>query len=291
MVTIAPPSTDSPLLTTQHILATIDHHASDTALILLPGIQFYTGQLLDIPTITAHAHKHQIPIIWDLAHAVGNVPLHLHDWNVDAAAWCSYKYLNAGPGSIGGLFLHANNTSSSTYNHSLAGWWGSSKPTRFAMTNNFDPSPGASSLQLSNPSVFDITSLNASLELFALAGGMPSLRTKSLALTSYLETLLRNLHNTHPDFHILTSSNPAERGAQLSVRLSPGLLDKVMQELEIRGVVIDERKPDVIRVAPAPLYNGWVDVWEFVKAFGEALSVSVEAGSGAKGSSELLQTT
>jgi kynureninase len=245
---------------------------------LLPGIQFYTGQYFDIPTITKAAQAAGIFVIWDLAHAVGNVPLKLHDWNVDAAVWCSYKYLNAGPGAVGGLFVHEKNSQVATeagkltFANRLSGWWGSSKASRFTMDNKFVPIPGASGFQLSNPSILDITSLNASLEMFAQAGGMQPLRERSIKLTSHLEVLLHNMAAySEKKFEIITPTDKDQRGAQLSLKLQPGLLDAVMKFLEEKSVVVDERKPDVIRVAPAPLYNSFEDCWLFVDAFGEAM--------------------
>jgi kynureninase len=227
------------------------------------------------------------------------VPLHLHTWDVDAAAWCSYKYLNSGPGSIGGLFIHTRHTanlspSTSGFTHRLSGWWGSEKDSRFAMANSFVPMPGAAGFQLSNPSVLDITALNASLEMFRKAGGMAPLRAKSLLLTAYLEDLLLDSPYFERGFNIITPRDPGQRGAQISVKLSAGLLDVVMRELEERGVVVDERKPDVIRVAPAPLYNSFVDVFGFRKALDEALDVAVKAREGlvdAKGESHLEMTS
>ncbi|WYZ39821.1 hypothetical protein EsH8_IV_000162 [Colletotrichum jinshuiense] len=283
MVCIEPPSESAePTLATQHILSTIEAHASDAALLILPGIQYYTGQLLDIPTITAFAHKHSIFVIWDLAHAVGNVPLRLHDWDVDAAAWCTYKYLNGGPGCIGGAFVNARHTQVTTsvedpasergYANRFGGWWGNDKSSRFVMATKFHPAPGAAGFQLSNPSVLDITSLCASLEVFELAGGVAPLREKSLRLTAYLEGLLEAMPaDTRALFRIITPRRPEERGAQLSLLLAGGLLDGVMEYFEEVGVVIDERKPDVIRVAPAPLYNTFADCFDFVERFGEAL--------------------
>lgn len=291
MVTIQSPFSEDNVLSSYDIMSVISTHAASTALILLPGIQYYTGQLLDIPVITAFAHKHGIFVVWDLAHAVGNVPLSLHDWDVDAAAWCSYKYLNGGPGCIGGLFVHERNslvTKAVTddkpeegYSNRLAGWWGNDKRTRFAMANKFHPVSGAAGFQLSNPSVLDITSLSASLEVFALAGGVPTLRKKSLTLTAFLESLLVSAMSADHRalFRIITPSDPEQRGAQLSLLLSPGMLETVMKELEARSVIVDERKPDVIRVAPAPLYNTFSDCVEFVEAFSAAL----EAAKGAKG--------
>ncbi|KAH8909848.1 kynureninase [Coniochaeta sp. PMI_546] len=287
MVTLKSPHSEDNVLTTEDITSAIAQHADTTALILLPGIQYYTGQLLDIRTITAFAHKHGIFIIWDLAHAVGNVPLSLHDWDVDAAAWCTYKYLNGGPGCIGGMFVHSRNSAVSKeitdekpeegYRNRLAGWWGNDKKTRFVMANRFHPVGGAAGFQLSNPSILDITSLSASLEVFELAGGVSELRKKSLKLTAFLETLFSEMPPEDKElFRIITPSDPNQRGAQLSVMLSSGLLHTVMKELEARGVIVDERKPDVIRVAPAPLYNTFEDCVDFVDAFSGALSVCRE---------------
>ncbi|KAK4146148.1 pyridoxal phosphate-dependent transferase [Dichotomopilus funicola] len=287
MVTLTSPSSpEDNVLTTAEILAAIDHHASTTALLLLPGIQYYTGQLLDIPTITAHARTHDIFVIWDLAHAAGNVPLQLHDWNVDAAAWCSYKYLNSGPGCIGGVFVHERNSGvgrlitdekpEEGYINRLAGWWGNDKRTRFVMATKFHPVRGAAGFQLSNPSILDITSLTASLEVFAAAGGVGKLREKSLRLTAFLEELLETGigKDERTQFRVITPRDSAQRGAQLSLMLKPGLLEPVMRELEKRAVIVDERRPDVIRVAPAPLYNTFEDVVDFVAAFGEALAIA-----------------
>ncbi|EFQ25277.1 kynureninase [Colletotrichum graminicola] len=287
MVCIEPPSSTEPILTTQHILSTIEHHASDTAVLLLPGIQYYTGQLLDIPTITAFAHKHSILVIWDLAHAVGNVPLKLHEWDVDAAAWCTYKYLNGGPGCIGGSFVHSRHTavttsvqdpdSESGYVNRLAGWWGNDKSSRFAMETKFHPVPGAAGFQLSNPSVLDITSLCASLEVFELAGGVGALREKSLRLTGYLEELLGAMPEQERTlFRVITPRRPEERGAQLSLMLAEGLLDGVMEFFDEVGVVIDERRPNVVRVAPAPLYNTFADCFDFVEQLGKALQRTIK---------------
>lgn len=287
MVLIEPPSKSSLLISTEHILSIIDQHASRTALLLLPGIQFYTGQFFDISKITAHAQSKGIVVGWDLAHAVGNVPLQMHDWNVDFAVWCTYKYLNCGPGAIGGCFVHqrhgqvtATNGNSSAgqpqldYRPRLSGWWGSSKSSRFAMTNEFEPIPGAGGFQLSNPSVADTTALRASLDVFKQTS-MADLRAKSLRLTKYLEELLDLLAADQDRaggrcFSIITPREPSERGVQLSVALKPGMLDSVIQSLEEAGVVVDERKPDVIRIAPTPMYNTYADVFEFTRVFRKA---------------------
>lgn len=272
MVLIEPPSSISPLLPTEHILSVIDAHASSTALLLLPGIQFYTGQFFDIPTITAHAQAKGITVGWDLAHAVGNVPLNLHDWNVDFAAWCNYKYMNCGPGAIGGLFVHEKHGQVKQaggkleYRPRLAGWWGSDTSTRFAMTNQFAPIPGAGGWQVSNPSAIDTSAVLASLAVFGKTD-MKTLREKSLKITEYLEKLLDATNEDERPWTVITPRDPAQRGAQLSVKLDSGLLDHVMEVLEEEGVVVDERRPDVIRVAPAPLYNSYEDVWNFIQVF------------------------
>jgi len=254
----------------------------------LPGIQFYSGQFFDIDLITRHCRSLGITVGWDLAHAAGNVPLKLHDWNVDFAAWCNYKYMNGGPGVIGGLFVHERHgrveqvsaartdgtngvTSSGTelaYRPRLSGWWGSDKSSRFRMENKFVPIAGASGFQLSNPSALDMTSVMASLDVFALTN-MDALRQCSLKLTAYLEARLLK-YDGEPPYKIITPANPAERGAQLSVLLNSGLLDKVQHYIEERGVVVDERKPDVLRVAPAPLYNSFHDIHRFITVFHEA---------------------
>ncbi|CAI6340239.1 unnamed protein product [Periconia digitata] len=290
LITIEPSSSSSPYLSTEHILSVISQHAASTALVLLPGIQFYSGQLLDIELITRHCRSLDIIVGWDLAHAVGNVPLKLHDWNVDFAAWCNYKYMNSGPGVIGGLFVHdrhggvetaddplasqsGNPTNGSdgklVYRPRLSGWWGSDKSSRFDMENKFVPIPGASGFQLSNPSALDMTSVQASLDIFAMTD-MNALRQRSLRLTAYLEARLLRYGNGTPPYKIITPVNPRERGAQLSLLLNPGLLDHVLTYIEERGVVVDERKPDVLRVAPAPLYNSFWDIHRFIVVFQEA---------------------
>ncbi|KAI9764716.1 MAG: Kynureninase (L-kynurenine hydrolase) [Geoglossum simile] len=285
LILIDPLSPTNPLLTTSQILKTITLHAPTTSLILLPGIQYYTGQLFDIPTITAHAHSYGIIVGWDLAHAAGNVELSLHDWDVDFAVWCNYKYLNAGPGAIGGLFVHERHGSvvegEGGYRPRLGGWWGGDKKVRFKMENEFHPIPGAAGYQISNPSIIDLTSVLSSLTIFTRATPQ-ALRKKSILLTSYLEhLLLTRMPSPHP-FKIITPSSPSERGAQLSIRLSPGLLGRVMQELEEAGVAVDERQPDVVRVAPAPLYNSFEDVWEFVRVFARALEEAKRAKVGVR---------
>lgn len=286
MICIDPPS-GSQLLTTDEILAVIDEHASSTALLLLPGIQYYTGQFFDMKTITAYAQSKGITVGWDLAHAVANVPLELHDWNVDFAIWCTYKYMNCGPGAAGGLFVHkrhgtvqnSDTDSVPEYLPRLAGWWGNDKTSRFSMHPMFQPTPGAAGFQLSNPSALDFASILGALSIFDKTS-MSALRAKSLELTGYLEELLianTASGNGPPLYSIITPRDPEWRGAQLSVLLQPGLLDPVMKALEDEGIVVDERRPDVVRVAPTPLYNTFYDVWRFAEVFQCACECAVEA--------------
>ena len=327
---IEPSKASSDTVTTSEVLSVIDEYASSTALVLLPGIQYYTGQYFDIKTITAHAHSKGLLIGWDCAHAIGNVELKLHDWDVDFAAWCNYKYVNAGPGAIAALFVHerhgqvnmeAEKEGKEAYRPRLCGWWGGDKSIRFIMGNrkishvnghkiiansltDFVPIPGAAGFQVGNPSALALTALLGSLSIFAKTD-MSALRKKSLALTSYLEELLDALlteSSLSHLFKIITPPNPKERGAQLSIKLKPNLLDGVLQQLEIAGVVLDERKPDVIRVAPAPLYNTYTEVYDFVQIFGAALlkaeamraaersekSSMIKGGEGQKGWSQIL---
>ncbi|EXJ81033.1 kynureninase 1 [Capronia epimyces CBS 606.96] len=282
MVLLEPADARFPTLPTEQILQTIDHHASELALILLPGIQFYTGQYFDIQTITAHAHSHGILIGWDCAHAAGNVDLKLHDWDVDFAAWCNYKYLNSGPGAMAGIFVNERfgnvdmESPAEKFWPRLTGWWGDDKSSRFQMTNKFVPRPGAAGYQVSNPSALDLAAVVASLQVFNETS-MEQLRERSVRLTLYLEQLLDAMALRKPGvFDIITPRNPRARGAQLSIRLAPGLLDTVLEHLEREGVVVDERKPDVIRVAPAPLYNSFTDVLRF----SQILEAALEKASG-----------
>lgn len=253
----------------EDILDVIQKEGDKIAVVVFSGIQYYTGQLFDMPTITAAAKKKGCVVGWDLAHAAGNVPLKLHDWDVDFAVFCTYKYLNSGPGAIGGLFLHSRHANDNRAR--LAGWWGNKPATRFNMANEFDPVPGASGYKMSNPSVLNLACLQESLKIFHKAGGMGPLREKSISMTSYMEKLLtgskyyipvEESHNydnvAEPKFTILTPKNPESRGAQLSLLFLPigkGVMQHVFKYLEDHGVIGDERQPDVIRLAPNHLYN------------------------------------
>lgn len=284
MVEIQPD--DNFYIPTEKILSVIDQHASDTALLLLPGIQYYSGQLFDIPRITRYAQERGIVVGWDLAHAAGNVELRLHDWNVDFAVWCTYKYINAGPGAIAGAFVHERHGKVERSQHDgqqfvfrprLAGWYGGDKAVRFNMAKTFQPTPGAGGFQVSNPSVIDLASLSAALSVFNQTS-MAALRDKSLLLTAYTEHLLNDILAAQsgaeqPPFRIITPKDPLERGTQLSVLLRPGLLEHVGKALKEGSVVCDQRKPDVIRVAPVPLYCTFLDAWRFAEIFRDRKSV------------------
>ncbi|CUM63164.1 uncharacterized protein PRCAT00000732001 [Priceomyces carsonii] len=277
------------LLRTEDILDSISRNHENLAVICLPGIQFYTGQYFDIRTITEHAKKYGVVVGWDLAHAVGNVDLKLHDWDIDFAAWCSYKYLNAGPGGIGGIFVHEKHTKDNSRDHfepRLAGWWGTDLKNRFKMCENFDPMNSALSYRQSNPSVIDCVALKASLEIFKRAGGIVPLRERSIALTLFLENLLVNskycLNNLADKkrlgFKILTSHNQNERGCQLSLLFQPhsddplqDTMSRVFQDLHDHAIICDERKPDVIRISPTPLYNTFEETFYATQRLFEAL--------------------
>jgi kynureninase len=229
------------------------------ALILLGAVNYYTGEFFDLGKITRAGHEKGCIVGYDLAHAIGNVILRLHDWNVDFACWCSYKYLNGGPACVAGSFVHerfANDTALPRF----TGWWGHDKQTRFKMGPDFKPVPGAEGWMLSNPSIFAMAPLKASLEIFHEAG-MECLRAKSEQLTGYLEFLLQG------KCEILTPKDPARRGCQLSIRTKD---KKVFEALTAAGVICDWREPDCIRVAPVPLYNTFEDVYRFAEIFSKA---------------------
>ncbi len=237
----------------------IEREGSEMALILLPGVQYYSGQAFDIEHIASVGHKAGCKVGFDLAHAVGNLPLQLHDSGIDFAVWCNYKYLNSGPGAVGGCFVHERHSNSVELPR-FAGWWGQDKATRFEMGPDFHPIPGVEGWQVSNPPIFSLAPVLASLEVFDEAG-MPALQCKSQRLTGFLEFLLDTRLASR--VQILTPRDPAARGCQLSLRIDGG--DRsVYEALEKLGVVCDWREPDVIRVAPVPLYNRFTEVFEYV---------------------------
>jgi kynureninase len=251
----------------EEIEALLEKHGDEIALVLLAGVNFFTGQLFDLPRITAAAQKHGCAVGIDLAHAAGNVPLRLHDWNIDFAVWCSYKYLNSGPGAVAGAFVHERHATNPDLPR-LAGWWGNDPATRFRMhlEPDFIPVPSADSWQVSNPPILAMAPLRASLAIFDEAGGMTRLREKSERLTGYLQFLL----DCAPSklFSVITPRAPNEHGCQLSVLVHEHPRE-LFQKLEKAGVKGDFREPDVIRVAPTPLYNTFHEVWRFAKILAE----------------------
>ncbi|ROV87624.1 hypothetical protein VMCG_10628 [Cytospora schulzeri] len=282
------PKEDNLYISTEQVLATIDEHAEEAAMILLPGIQYYSGQCFDIPTITKYAQDRGLVVGWDLAHAAGNVDLKLHEWNVDFAMWCTYKYMNGGPGCIAGAYVHDRHGKvewstgddgqpKPVFRPRLSGWYGGDQSVRFLMAKEFQPTPGASGFQIGNPSALDLAALTGALSLFTKAG-FQNLRNKSLVLTCYAERMLNQILADEqgaekPAFTILTPADPAQRGAQLSVLLREGLLDKVQEEFAKEAIVCDKRKPDVIRVAPVAMYNSFEDVWRFMEVLRKALGI------------------
>jgi kynureninase len=261
------PRTGEATIRQEDIDALLQRQGSSIDLILLGGVNYATGQLFDMEAITRAGHAQGSTVGFDLAHAAGNVPLRLHDWNVDFAVWCNYKYLNGGPGCVGGCFVHEKHARALDLPR-FAGWWGHDQESRFLMGPDFHPMLGAEGWQLSNPSIMSMAPLRASLEIFAEAG-MQQLRTKSESLTQYLEFLL--IRNTSKKFTIITSSEPDQRGAQLSIRIHQGrraVCDRLLEH----GIVCDWREPDILRVAPVPLYNTYSDVHRFVECFEKTLS-------------------
>lgn len=254
-------------LHTEDIVAAIREHGSQVALVLFGGVQYYSGQFFNIKAITAAGHAVGAFVGFDLAHAIGNVPLHLHDDDVDFAVWCSYKYLNSGPGSIAGAFVHKRHADGKLLR--LAGWWGHDEANRFKMKKGFHPMPGVDGWQLSNFPVLTGAAHLASLAIFEEAG-MKALRAKSLLLTGYLSDLLRALDPEEKKFMMITPSEPSSRGCQISI-LMKQKGRKVFDSITRRGVIADWREPNVIRVAPIPLYNRFADVFHFTEIFADAL--------------------
>jgi kynureninase len=243
----------------EDILAAIDEHADELALVFFGGVNYLTGQLFDMPKLTDAAHAVGAIAGFDLAHAAGNVPLALHDWDVDFAAWCSYKYLNSGPGNAGAIFVHEKHGEDFDLPR-FGGWWGHDKNTRFMMESGFKPMPGAEGWQLSNAPVFGMAVMKSSLEIFD-AVGMPALREKSEKLTGYLEFIIDELAIEFPDagISITTPTDPARRGSQLSLNFA-GRDREFFDKMTAAGVNADFREPCMIRVAPVPLYNSFEDV-------------------------------
>jgi len=253
----------------EDLYAILEREGHRIALVLWPGVQYRTGQAFDLARITSIARAQGCRVGFDLAHSAGNLPHALHDWGPDFACWCSYKYLNAGPGAIGGCFVHQRHAHSADLPR-FAGWWGHDKATRFLMGPDFNVLLGAEGWQVSNPPILSMAPLIASLAMFREAG-MQRLREKSIALSGFLECLLEN--RLGKAVEIVSPREPAERGCQLSLRLRSGVArgKSVFDEISRRDVVCDWREPDLIRAAPVPLYNSFEDVWDFVEILSAAL--------------------
>ncbi len=240
------------------ILEAIANAGTALAMVIMGGIHYYTGQLYPMQAITKAAQQVGAVVGFDLAHVVGNVPVALHDWNVDFAVWCSYKYLNAGPGAVGGVFVHEK-WATNTNTPRLGGWWGNDEATRFKMEKGFLPKPNASGWNISTTQVFNCIGLKTSLELFDEAG-IENLRKKSISLTNYLAFLMQQLPNL--SFEIITPSNPHQRGAQLSLYFKENA-KAIHNKMIENGIIVDFREPGVIRLAPAPMYCSYLDVYQF----------------------------
>lgn len=245
---------------TEDILAQIEELGDTLALVMLGGVNYYTGQLFDMKRITEAAHAVGAVAGFDLAHAAGNVPLHLHDWGADFAVWCSYKYLNSGPGGVSGVFVHERHCDNPELPR-FAGWWGNDEKTRFQMKKGFHPQAGAAGWQMSNAPVLPMAMHKASLEIFDRVG-MTALREKSLKLTGYLAYLLEERNDGA--YKVITPSDPAERGCQISI-LTDERGKAAFDALTENNIIVDWREPNVIRLAPVPLYNGFEEVYHFAE--------------------------
>ena len=255
-------------LRTEDIVRVIEENAENLSLILFGAVQYYTGQFFDVKTITEHGHKAGAIVAFDLAHAMGNVPLNLHADGVDFAAWCSYKYLNSGPGAIAGAFVHERHGKNFDLPR-FAGWWGHNEKDRFRMKKGFHGMAGVDGWQLSNHAILQGAAHLASLEIIHEAG-MKNLRKKSVQLTGYLEFWLNTIDPGHRYYKLLTPANPEERGCQLSLFMKQNG-KKVFERLVKSGVIADWREPDVIRLAPVPLYNTFEEVFRFAEIFAKAI--------------------
>jgi kynureninase len=245
----------------------IEEQGDEIALIMIGGVNYYTGQFFDLKRITELGHESGCVVGFDCAHGAGNVELNLHDSGADFAVWCTYKYLNSGPGSLGGCFVHERHAYDKTLNR-FTGWWSHNKKTRFNMRHEFDVLPGAEGWQLSNPPILSMAAIRASLDIFNEVG-IENLTKKSKKLTGYFEFLINELN--HKDIKIITPSNPDERGCQLSIQLKNA--DKtVHSKLMEAGVITDWREPDVIRCAPVPLYSSFEDVYKMVERLKKILN-------------------
>ncbi len=255
------PDPETELIEEERIIAAIDEHKDELALVMLGGVNYYTGQVFDMARITDAGKRAGAMVGWDLAHGAGNIPLELHKWGADFAAWCGYKYLNSGPGGVSGVFIHEKHHAKKDIPR-FEGWWGHAKEDRFKMPENFVPIPTAEAWQLSNAPVMAMAPLLASLELFDQIG-LEALRAKSLKLTGYLQQVIEDAaQNSGQKVRIITPTEAERRGCQISIAV-PGKGKAVFEQLSEAGVIADWREPDVIRLAPVPLYNSFEDVYQF----------------------------
>ncbi len=257
------------LIHEEDILAAIKETGDELALVMIGGVNYYTGQLFDMKTIADAGHAVGAKVGFDLAHAAGNINLQLHDWNLDFAAWCTYKYLNSGPGGVSGIFIHERHATNKELVR-FGGWWGQDKETRFLMEKGFDPIPTAEGWQHSNAPVMLMAPLNASLDLFEEAG-MDAIGKKRDDITAFLEFVINDIKSDKVEFEIITPTDKTKRGAQLSIA-AKGQGKKLFDTLTERNVIADWREPNVIRIAPAPLYNSYEDCWKF----GQILKDSIQ---------------
>jgi kynureninase len=259
-------------LRTEDVVQAIRDLGDEVAVVFFSAVNYLTGEWLDMPAITAAGHEVGAVVGWDLAHAAGNVPVSLHDWDVDFAAWCSYKYLNSGPGSLAGCFIHERHAKDTSLPR-LAGWWGTRTETRFRMERDFDPPPTADAWQVSNPPIFAMAPVQVSLEIFDDVG-MAVLRERSLRLTAYLRDLL---HEVRADIgghglEVVTPAEPGQHGCQLSVRFTRDIHELAVILRDLDGVIADTRNPDIIRFAPVPLYSTYLDCWRAADALRRRLA-------------------
>tara|TARA_B110000211_G_scaffold144444_1_gene164830 strand:- start:70 stop:1353 length:1284 start_codon:yes stop_codon:yes gene_type:complete len=249
-------------LRTEDVVAVLRERGEEISTILFGAVNYYSGEFMDIPTITAAAHDVGAYAGWDLAHAAGNIPMNVHDWGVDFAAWCSYKYLNAGPGSVAGAFIHVKHHTSALPR--LEGWWTNKPETRFVMNPVVDPLETAEAWAVSNPPVLIMAPALSALEVFSDVG-MPAIRARSLQLTQYMRQLVAAL-DAQNRVHVITPSDPDRHGAQLSIRVPIEPFALIERMYQNHGVLGDARNPDIIRLAPIPMYNTFHDVWRAITA-------------------------
>ncbi len=260
------------ILRTEDVVATVRELGDEVALVLFSAVNYLTGEWMDMPTITDAGHEVGAMVGWDLAHAAGNVPLSLHDWGVDWAAWCNYKYVNSGPGALAGCFIHERHVRDTDLPR-LAGWWGTRTDTRFRMERTFDPPPTADAWQVSNPPIFAMTPVQVSLDMFDRIG-MTVLRERSLRLTGYLRELFDEVIDELPagSMQIVTPGDAARHGSQLSIRFSTDIQALADTLRDLDGVVADTRNPDIIRFAPIAMYSSYLDCWRAADALRRRLS-------------------